>query len=102
MFEEVLRRKLGYFPTLGEIRDGLIGGQLQELEKQRHRWNDSTQFDMMRRVYVYNWKKVFQFKDLGKLDMPLTMDILMNSDHPITQHILYVYSMSSFVYPALN
>lgn len=27
MFDLMLQRKLGYFPTLREIRDGLIGGQ---------------------------------------------------------------------------
>jgi len=26
----------------------------------------------------------------------------MNPEHPVTRHIFYVYSMSSFVYPALN
>ena len=31
MFE----RDFEYFPTLREIRDGLIGGQMQELEKQK-------------------------------------------------------------------
>lgn len=53
-------------------------------------------------MYVDNWKKIFMFKDLGKLDEPLTIKTLMNPDHPVTQHIFYVYSMQSFVYPALN
>lgn len=42
------------------------------------------------------------FKELGELDKPLTKEILMNPIHPVTQHIFYVYSMASFVYPALN
>ena len=42
------------------------------------------------------------FKDLGDLDKPLTKEVFMDPEHPVTKHILYVYSMASFVYPATN
>ena len=33
---------------------------------------------------------------------PLTAKILSNPYHPITKHLLYIYSMESFVYGELN
>ena len=46
---------------------------------------------------------LFQLADLGDLlDKPLTRDILENPDHAITKHILYLYSMESFIYADLN
>lgn len=102
MWEGMVFNNLGFFPTLREIRDGLIGGQLIELEAQKNKWTDKTRFGSVRKMCIENWKKVFYFKDLGKLDAPLSMNVLMNPEHPVTRHIFYVYSMSSFVYPALN
>ena len=45
---------------------------------------------------------LFKFKDLGDLDKPLTYKTLMDPNHAVTKHILYIYSMESFIYPALN
>ena len=39
---------------------------------------------------------------LGDLDKPLTSKILCNPEHKITKHILYLYSMESFIYGVLN
>ena len=39
---------------------------------------------------------------LGDLDKPLTPKILSDPKHPITRHILYIYTMDSFVYGELN
>ena len=36
------------------------------------------------------------------LDKPLTSKILSNSNHKITKHLLYIYSMECFIYPYLN
>ena len=36
------------------------------------------------------------------LDKPLTSKILSDPNHPITKHILYLYSMESFIYTGLN
>ena len=36
------------------------------------------------------------------LDEPLTQQILKNPDHPITRHLLYIYSMETFVYQEMN
>lgn len=45
---------------------------------------------------------IFQFEELGDLDKPLTHKILMDPNHAVTKQILYIYSMESFIYPALN
>lgn len=56
MFEKMLERKIGYFPTLREVRDGLIGGQLRELAAVKHKWNDKTKYKLIRQLYVEKWK----------------------------------------------
>ena len=45
---------------------------------------------------------LFQIGELGDLDKPLTPKILSDNNHVITRHILYLYSMESFIYPDLN
>ena len=40
--------------------------------------------------------------DLNDLDKPLTTKILSNPEHKITKHILYIYSMESFIYGEMN
>ena len=45
---------------------------------------------------------MFDLADFGDLDEPLTTKILSNPDHNITKHILYLYSMESFIYEELN
>ena len=36
------------------------------------------------------------------MDKPLTPEILSDSDHLVTRHLLYIYSMESFIYADLN
>ena len=45
---------------------------------------------------------MFEIAKLGDLDKPLNSKILSNPYHPITKHLLYIYSMESFVYSDLN
>ena len=45
---------------------------------------------------------LFDMADLGNLDQPLSAKILSNPNHPITRHLLYLYSMESFIYSELN
>ena len=57
---------------------------------------------MMKGIYLSNWLNVFALADLGSLDKPLTSKILSNPTHKITKHIIYLYTMESFIYPELN
>lgn len=41
-----------YFPTLKEVRDGLIGGQMRELDKQRRLWTDDARFTALQKRYI--------------------------------------------------
>ena len=41
---------------------------------------------------------LFDVGRLGNLDKPLTPEILSNPDSKIAKHILYLYSMESFIY----
>lgn len=45
---------------------------------------------------------LFNMAELGSLDRPLTPKVLSNPNHKITRHILYLYSMESFIYDELN
>ena len=45
---------------------------------------------------------LFDFANLGDLDNPLTPKILSDPNNVITRHILYLYSMESFIYGELN
>ena len=45
---------------------------------------------------------LFDLAMLGDLDKPLTAEILSNPEHKITKHILYLYSMETFIYMELN
>ena len=45
---------------------------------------------------------LFDLAELGNLDEPLTPKILSNPDHKITKHLLYLYSMESFIYADMN
>lgn len=45
---------------------------------------------------------LFDMAKLGDLNKPLTAKILSNPSHPITKHLLYIYSMESFIYADLN
>lgn len=95
-------QEFNYFPTLREIRDDLIKGQIQLLEKERHEWTDDTKYNAMKKGYIAMWKMLFRLINLGGLDKPLSVAILSNPYHPITKHLLYMYSMESFIYQSLN
>ena len=45
---------------------------------------------------------LFDLAKLGSLDKPLTPTILSNPNHVITKHILYLYSMETFIYSEMN
>ena len=45
---------------------------------------------------------LFDIANLGDINKPLTPKILRNPQHKITKHILYLYSMESFIYGDLN
>ena len=45
---------------------------------------------------------LFDLAKLGELDKPLTPKILSVPTSNIARHILYLYSMESFIYPELN
>ena len=45
---------------------------------------------------------LFDFAKLGDLDKPLTHNILSDPNNKITKHILYLYSIETFIYADLN
>ena len=56
----------------------------------------------MKRTYKERWELLFNIANLGDIDKPLTPKILSNPDSHITKHILYLYSMETFIYSDLN
>lgn len=65
-------------------------------------WTDKTLFGTLRRNYSNKWSMLFDLAKLGDLKKPLTPKILSNPHHKITKHILYLYSMETFIYSDLN
>lgn len=57
---------------------------------------------MIKNDYIHKWKLLFKLIDMADMDKPLTERILSNPNHKITRHILYLYSMESFIYAELN
>ena len=46
---------------------------------------------------------LFKLADLEEdLDKPLTTKILSNPEHKAVKHLMYIYSMESFIYAELN
>ena len=94
---------MSYFPTLREIRDELIEAQRSQVSTKSIHWTkESTQIDLVRINYAENWQLLFELANLGDLDKPLTHKILSDPNHNVVKHILYLYSMQSFIYEELN
>ena len=46
---------------------------------------------------------LFKLADMNNdMDKPLTPKLLSNPNHAVVKHILYIYSMESFIYTDLN
>ena len=45
---------------------------------------------------------LFDLEKIDKFNKPLTPKILSNPKHKITKHLLYLYSMESFIYSDMN
>ena len=54
-------------------------------------------------TYASNWELLFNLADIDyDFDKPLTPKILSNPNHDVVKHIMFIYSMQSFVYEDLN
>ena len=80
----------------------MIRAQIRILNQEKENWTNKTRYGLLKDVYVSNWEKLFTIGDLGNLDAPLTHKVLSDPDHKVTKHILYLYSMESFIYAELN
>ena len=97
------QQDISYFPTLAEIRDEIVQAQIFELQAQSSTWNNDTKFERLKNQYQLNWELLFKLGTYGhSMYKPLTAKILSNPEHPITRHILYIYSMESFIYADMN
>ena len=91
-----------YLPTVREIRDGLIEAQMQQLQTKIKFWHNKMRFQHLKTIYLKNWSILFSLADFGNIDQPLSKKILSNPEHRITQQLLYIYSMESFIYTDMN
>ena len=85
-----------------EIRNELIAAQMHFLDKKSKNWSVKTNFKSLKFIYKERWQMLFDMKDLGDISKPLTHKILSDPNHKITRHLLYIYSMETFIYPELN
>ena len=98
MFEKDIK----YFPTMREIRDQLIRALIHKLDEDFSTTYTGMELQYMKKSYKTRWTMLFDMANLGNLDKALTRKILANPEHPITRHILFLYSMESFIYGDLN
>ena len=99
----MLQKDINYFPTIREIRDQIIKAQINEINIQSQTvFSTRTNFSALGIIYSKNWKTLFKLAKLGDLDKPLTPAILSDPSHNVTKHILYLYSMESFIFEGLN
>ena len=78
---------------------------MHQLEETKSHWTTKSNFKRIKNNYAHLWRTLFDFVDLADpvaFTQPLTPAILSNPSHQITQHLLYLYSMESFVYSELN
>ena len=93
-----------YFPSLKEIRDGLISALMRYIDHKANECGNKRKSMLIwvKKSYKEKWKFFFSLANLGDLNKPLTPKILSNPYHKITKHLLYIYSMESFIYQDLN
>jgi len=74
--------------------NGIIYSQKQQLPE------DATKACIA--AHTKMWKNLFKIGNLGNFDQPLTAKILSNSNHKIVKHLMYIFSMESFLFSELN
>ena len=81
----------------------MIKAQIAEINRNSNDvWTDSTLFSLLKKEYERNWSILFKLANLGDLKKPLTPKILSDPEHKVTKHILYLYSIESFIYADVN
>ena len=97
------QKQYPYFPTLREIRDELIEGQIDFIRTESTNWTSDSNFKFLKNSYARNWRMLFKLANLDEdMDKPLTPKVLSDPDHKAVRHIIYIYSMESFIYADLN
>ena len=92
-----------YFPSLQDIHDSLIKAQMRIIDQKRKKWSEATRFHGLKQTYQDNWEMLFKLALLNiPLQKPLTVSILQDPNHQVTKHLLYLYSMETFIYSDLN
>ena len=62
----MFQRQYPYFPTLREIRDELIEGQIDHIRSESYSWNSDFKFKLLKSEYTNNWKMLFKLADLDE------------------------------------
>ena len=57
----------------------------------------------MKKQYAARWELLFKLANLeDDLEKPLTPKVLSDPNHKAVKHLMYIYSMESFIYAELN
>ena len=57
----------------------------------------------MKNQYASRWKLLFKLAKLDEdMDKALTPKVLSDPNHLAVKHLIYIYSMESFIYSELN
>lgn len=98
----LFQNDLQYFPSMREVRDQLIRAQMKQIDDECKDWTYKIDFRKLKSIYYEKWKILFDLAKLKNFDRPISPKTLANPLHPITKHLLYIYSMESFIYREMN
>ena len=65
-------------------------------------WRTDRPIQIIYQQYENIWREIFNIAKLGNANKPLTPKILSDPKHQITKHLVYIYSMESFLYTEMN
>ena len=65
---ELFEEDYQYFPSLREIRDGLINAQIKMIENVSKKWNNKTKVDFLKEIYKDKWEILFNVGGVGDLN----------------------------------
>lgn len=92
-----LNHNHAFLPSPEQILSGIILAQVDQFRDE-----DLENFTPIIKSKVEVWKTIFSLGEMADLKKPLSPKILGDPNHKFVKTLLYIYSMESFVFSAMN
>lgn len=90
-------RNYSFLPSPEQILKGIIQAQIDQFADE-----NVEDYAPLIKSSVDVWKKIFKMANQADMRKPLTPEILSNPNNQIVKTLVYIYSMESFVFSAMN